>query len=658
MSANNTIQSSALPVGYTLRDTYTIQSVLGQGGFGITYLAEENVTGRLVVIKENYPSAYSLRHTADQTVGADGVANLEHYNWALDSFLNEAKVLTQLKHPHIVPVLTSFRAQGTAYYVMDHINGTPLHECALADDRITEDRLLSILSKLLGALDYLHTQNLLHRDIKPDNILMTPEGEPILIDFGAARHIIATHTHSRVGTPGFSPPEQMSTNATPGPWTDLYSLAATCHYLITGRTPPNFTDRMFAAPGTTLLAPRSELHGRFSPALLSSIDRAFSLNHAERWQSAQEWLDALNSPDKTSTEPESITVTSPAPLTKLQFQQQLSRDEAHRLLQKQNIKPREYDYKLIACAEAGDTELVRLLIAAGADVNTMDKYGDTPLFLALHNGHTECVKLLLAAPGIDVNMADRDDRTPLFRAVMDGHTECVKLLLATPGIDVNKAAWQTFRSALFGRHYKRHLPPLSLAAEKGNTECVKLLLAAPGIDVNKADKDGRTPLQIAAEKGHTECVKLLLQAHGIDVNQNIHGKTPLTRAAQNGHTECVKLLLAAPGININEGAPLHLAAWSGHTECVKLMLAASGIDVNRVNDNGETPLHWAAYNGRTECVKLLLAAPGINVNKADKDGRTPLKTAEIHAHSKCVELLLAAGGKRNSLWGFFNNLFG
>ena len=151
MPASPPIQSSALPVGYMLRDTYTIQSVLGQGGFGITYLAEEDVTERRVVIKENYPSAYSLRQTGSLTAAADGTANLEFYDWALNSFLNEAKVLTRLKHPHIVPVLTAFRALGTAYYVMDHINGSPLHECAPPADRITEDWLLPVLHKLLKA---------------------------------------------------------------------------------------------------------------------------------------------------------------------------------------------------------------------------------------------------------------------------------------------------------------------------------------------------------------------------------------------------------------------------------------------------------------------------------------------------------------------------
>ena len=561
MPANNTIQSSALPVGYMLRDTYTIQSVLGQGGFGITYLAEEDVTERHVVIKENYPSAYSVRHTGSLTAAADGTANLEFYDWALNSFLNEAKVLTRLAHPHIVPVLTAFRALGTAYYVMDHINGKPLHECAPPANSMTEDWLLPFLRKLLNALDYIHSQNLLHRDIKPANILMTPEGEPILIDFGAARHIIATHTHSRVGTPGYSPPEQMSTKATPGPWTDFYSLAATCYRLITGENPPDFTDRMFSDPGTTLLAPRTELHGRFSPALLSSIDRAFAINPTERWKSAKEWLNELNGTSST---------TAPAPLTVPPKPQPpfTKEQEARQRLLEQNITPDDYDEELIKAAEKGKTELVHLLITAGANVNMADEKRWTPLYVAAMWGYCKCAKLLIAA-GADVNMATKYGSTPLHSAADYNHSECVRLLIAA-GADVNKAA-------------KLGHTPLYLAAMRGHSECVKLLIEV-GANVNKANNEGSTPLHCAAGsaawQGRGECVKLLIEV-GANVNKaNNEGDTPLHWAAEQGNSECVQLLIAA-GADVNmEGkngrTPLYLAAMKGHSECVKLLKAAGG----------------------------------------------------------------------------------
>ena len=456
MPYDTEILSPELPIGHKLKDIYTITRTLGQGGFGITYLATEDVTERRVVIKENFPAEFSMRNSTNQQAGPAGAARKENYDWALGAFLNEAKILTQLNHPNIVPVLTAFRELGTAYYVMNYIGGKPLHKAA--PQQITEKWLLGILRPMLHALHYIHTlpEVLLHRDIKPDNILVTPEGTPILIDFGAARSVISTHTHSKVGTPGYSPPEQLSNTTAPGPWTDLYALGATCYYLLTGQNPPDYHDRMFAAPGSDLLVHRTELQKRFSPELLTSIDKAFALLPTDRWQSAQEWLNAIAPARNTSPIP---TIEGPTPPPAPKITKQAAQAE----LRQKGISAAEYDSKLIEAAKNGKTELVKLLIAAGADVNKADEDGETPLFRAAWNAHTECVKLLLAA-GANVNKANKWGGTPLY--------------------------W---------------------AAYKGRTECVKLLIDA-GADVNKASNEGRTPLSIAEKNGHTECAELLRAA--------------------------------------------------------------------------------------------------------------------------------------------------
>jgi len=235
----------------------------------------------------------------------------------------------------------------------------------------------------------------------------------------------------------------------------------------------------------------------------------------------------------------------------------------------------------------GDTESVKALLRAGANVNTADKIGMTPLRAATWRGHTEVVKVLLRAPGIDVNKADKDGVTPLRAATWRGHTEVVKVLLRAPGIDVNKAD-------------KDGQSPLHAASEFGHTEVVKVLLAAPGIDVNQADKDGWTPLRGASWDGHTEVVKVLLRAPGIDVN----------KADRNGVT------------------PLRAATWRGHTEVVKVLLRAPGIDVNKADRNGRTPLHQASYQDHTEVVKLLLAK-GADPSKRDIEGKTALDLARL-----------------------------
>ena len=698
--------SPALPVG-TMLGNYNIRKVIGSGSFGITYLAQEEITDKLIVIKENYPAEISFRDMTSLMVGPSGESRKEAYEWALTRFLDEAKILSRLSHPNIVPILAAFKALGTAYYVMPHVEGTELHKAAPDSRNITAEWLLPVLEKILSALGYLHAQGLIHRDIKPNNILMNATGEPILIDFGTARALESTRSHTHIGTPGFMPFEQLSGKGKRGPWTDFYALGATCYYLITGELPPHSVDRI-EKDEYLPLAGNPSLANRFPEHVLSSIDKALRMNRSERWQSAQEWLNSLKSTPSSqsgesskniqhqlTTSPKSTQLTT-KPHTSSSKKKSYTLSLIFFLLlagliyggfcyqqpaaelKRMGINPEQYNSELYAAARDGDAEKVRLLLEAGADVNWKNDtdHDVTPLFCAAHKDHTECVRLLLAAPGIDINQAAQNGYTPLIVAVGMGHTECVRLLLAAPGIDINQAAQDGDT-------------PLNWAAYNGHTECVNLLLAAPGIDVNQTDMFGETPLNRAAQKGHKECVRLLLTAPGININQaSQRGSTPLSWAAYNGHTECVRLLLAAPGIDINKASsngttPLSAATDKGHTECanlirttssaaelkrmginpeqynsslyaaardgdaekVKLLIAAEA-DVNWKNDadNGETPLYWAAYNGHTECVRLLLAAPGIDVNQANQYGNTPLIHAAASGHTECVRLLLAAPG--------------
>lgn len=610
------LHSPALPIGTSLIN-YTIRKVIGNGGFGITYLAQEEITDKQVVIKENYPFKFSLRNIESLHVGPRSESHKDAYEWALTRFMDEAKILSRLSHPNIVPIRNAFEALGTAYYVMPQVEGTELHKAAPAPDNITSEWLLPVLEKLLSALGYLHSEGIIHRDIKPSNILLRIDGEPILIDFGTARVLESSQTQTGIGTPGFMPFEQHSTSGNRGPWTDFYALGATCYYLITGKVPPSSIDRKDVDKYLPL-ADTPSLAERFPAHVLKSIDKALFMNIEERWQSAQEWLDAL----KNKPEPPNPTQT---------------RTLAQEELKRQGINSRKYGNTLLSAARRGDAQLISLLIAAGANVNKTDKDGETPLNLAAGKGHAECVRTLLAAPGIDVNKVSNNGKTPLTKAAGKGHAECLNLLLAAPGINVNEEK-------------QNGEIPLFEAAINGRTKCLRLLLAAPGIDVNIKNSKGSTPLSWAAEHGHVEYLRLLLAAPGIDVNKvNQIGSTPLLLASDKGHTECVRLLLAAPGIDVNRvnqysNTPVSKAAKQGHTECLKLLLAKPGIDVNKENRNGVTPLSWAVYNGHTECVRALLTAPGINVNKGDISGNFPLILAADKGHTECVRLLLAAPG--------------
>ena len=301
-TAQTAILAPELPPGYELGN-FTIERKLGRGGFGITYLARETASDRPVVIKENFVQECSTRHATNMTVGPYGEEGRELYEWALTRFLDEAKVLIRLTHPGIVPVLTVFKALGTAYYVMPQVEGAELHQAAPAPSQINEAWLRPVLEKLLQALDYLHGQGLLHRDIKPSNILLRADGSPLLIDFGTARVKDATHTLTRIGTPGYSPSEQFTTHGKNGPWTDLYSLGATCYHLITGEVPQDAVSRL-EEDELRPLASRPALKSRFSHDFLAAIDKAMSVPRRDRWQTAREWMDNLSGAQRAREEAE------------------------------------------------------------------------------------------------------------------------------------------------------------------------------------------------------------------------------------------------------------------------------------------------------------------------------------------------------------------
>ena len=301
-TAQTAIPAPELPPGYELGN-FTIERKLGRGGFGITYLARETASDRPVVIKENFVQECSTRHATNMTVGPYGEERRELYEWALSRFLDEAKVLIRLTHPGIVPVLTVFKALGTAYYVMPQVEGAELHQAAPAPNHINEAWLRPVLEKLLQALDYLHGQGLLHRDIKPSNILLRADGSPLLIDFGTARVKDATHTLTRIGTPGYSPSEQFTTHGKNGPWTDLYSLGATCYHLITGEVPQDAVSRL-EEDELRPLANRPALKSRFSHDFLAAIDKALRVPRRDRWQTAREWMDNLSQAQRAREEAE------------------------------------------------------------------------------------------------------------------------------------------------------------------------------------------------------------------------------------------------------------------------------------------------------------------------------------------------------------------
>ncbi len=305
--------SIALPKGLKLGE-YRILRAIGQGGFGITYLAEHVETKNEYVIKENMPASISRRNERSYKVTPTGKEMLSTFEWALDRFLQEARTLARLNHPNIVRVKAAFKALGTAYYVMDRIKGRELHEAAPPPDLITEAWLRPVLEEILKALNYVHSQNLLHRDIKPNNILVDEFNHPVLIDFGTARELVSERTATMVESVGYTPLEQLQSKAKRGAWTDIYALGCTMYRVITGENPPRSIDRL-SDDSCRKLAEDSNLLSRFSRGFLRSVDKALAVQARNRWQDTQEWLKGMNGAAFSVQEIEPLALEPPSRLS-------------------------------------------------------------------------------------------------------------------------------------------------------------------------------------------------------------------------------------------------------------------------------------------------------------------------------------------------------
>ena len=238
---------NALPAGYVLGE-YVIESVLGHGGFGITYLAKDTRLDSLVAIKEYFPQSFALRDTnaTITPLSGDDTAQ-ENYQWGLREFLKEAQALAKFKHNNIVRVLRFLEDNGTAYMVMEYEEGESLSGyLKKAGGFLVESKLLSIFLPILSGLEAVHEAGMLHLDIKPNNIYLRANGKPMLIDFGSARQTkTKSKKNERVAlTPGYSAVEQYpDINVKVGPWTDVYSMGATLHRCITGKQPTDAMQR-------------------------------------------------------------------------------------------------------------------------------------------------------------------------------------------------------------------------------------------------------------------------------------------------------------------------------------------------------------------------------------------------------------------------------
>ena len=294
------IPEHALQPG-TQIDEFTIERILGGGGFSIVYLAQSKRTEEEVVIKEYMPSSLAGRGP-DMSVVTLDEKNNERFAHGRRLFFQEASTLTTLKHPNIVNVINFFRANSTVYMVMTYEEGVNMQAYIKRHGgNLSEPFIKAVFLPLLDGLKLIHSQGLLHLDIKPSNIHLRSGANPLLLDFGAVHEIMQTRQFqpNQVITPGFSPIEQLDPGGYVGPWTDIYAIGATMRACIEGIAPPPSPQRR---ERDTLKPAVSAFKRKYSNQLLSSIDWAMDVDPLLRPQTVDTLIESISGksagPDK------------------------------------------------------------------------------------------------------------------------------------------------------------------------------------------------------------------------------------------------------------------------------------------------------------------------------------------------------------------------
>ena len=287
--------AGVLPAFTLLNNRYLIGRVLGKGGFGVTYIAKDIISNNICAVKEYMPSEYSTRSGGTQNIVpfSDDKARFV-FTHGRDKFMEEAKTLLKLRNnPIVVDILDYFTQNNTAYLVMEYLDGQDLRKMArTSGGKLDPDFAKMVFVTIASSLMEIHRMNILHRDLSPENIIVTSNGRIKLIDFGAARNFVSTQNRgmSILLKPGFAPPEQYNAKGTQGPWSDVYALCATFYTLVSGKP---LVDALFRYRGEQQPSLAS-LGCPVTKKTSDVIERGMELDFKRRYKDFKELLDDID----------------------------------------------------------------------------------------------------------------------------------------------------------------------------------------------------------------------------------------------------------------------------------------------------------------------------------------------------------------------------
>ncbi|MGR3914979.1 MAG: protein kinase [Gammaproteobacteria bacterium] len=577
----------ALPESHMLGE-YRIDRVLGSGGFGITYYAWDTHLDKPVAIKEYLPNEFAVRADAT-TVHPKSSGDRADYQWGLDRFLDEARTLARFRHHHLNEVYRFFEGNGTAYMVLEYIDGETLSDILRRDGRLAPERLRRLLDELLSGLDEVHHAGYVHRDVKPGNIMLRADGSAVLLDFGAARQAIGQRSKSitAILTPGYAPIEQYEQNAEGiGAWTDLYAVGMVAYRCLSGISESDLPDAVTRANWKRKGEHDRDLQpavvageGVYETGLLKAVDHAVEVYENERPQSVGEMREVLlgGAAKSAAVAPVSSIPSPPSPSISATHPQAKAKSSG-----------------------GGWNLLFPALVVGGITLPFALDWWDWR----------------------GVNCANETQVDAYIAARPDGrYVADAKSCLAAIAAERKRLAAVAKVKAAF-------------AAKSQRVRLERVL--GRRLSLYARDPDGWTDLHYAAAADLSHVARLLIVS-GANVNARL-------KDDEADFSDSLKRnLLQLRGMNnfdddIRGGdTPLQIAAVVNAGKTATLLLK-NGADIAAKDVYGGTPLHYAA-RANADKVAALLLKNGANRYARDADGDTPLDIAKLFNSDKVIRLL-------------------